>query len=500
MDDLYSDNDPDYRATLVRSGIPPPSLRDQRRQQQRNNDLSRYNPSLQRQAHHRYSPYEHHDQARQDKRHHATNQQYRSQYGSQNASNYPAQDMYHDRSRQPYPQHAEQRPPSQQRAPPLSYNQAAPVKPKPLDMRTSTDFLKCEKRLSVDSLVSVIKKNASEIDYEFLSSKGLVDRVNQLREKIRHVSAEQRSRARSKSNPFERIGDSIFMNRAATKMAALDATFGLTVTENSRDEFTFADICGGPGGFSEYLLWRVHSWGSSAHGFGITLKGDEEVNWHTEKFREDIPRHSLTTVDGPDGTGDLYKQENIRAFESAVLKETGGKGVFLAVADGGFDFSGNEGQQETLVQQLLLCEIITMLCTLKKGGHFVCKFFDMLSTCTASLVWLLYQLFDEICITKPLSSRPANAERYVVCKGLLYDHPTALVSTLLDMNKDTTCPSLFSRDILEKDEDFIDYIKMRNMKFAMKQTEALERLIFFIENPDAAPLYDQEQIKRTCLN
>lgn len=39
------------------------------------------------------------------------------------------------------------------------------------------------------------------------------------------------------------------MNRAATKLAALDATFGLTVTQNNK-EFTFADICGGPGGFS----------------------------------------------------------------------------------------------------------------------------------------------------------------------------------------------------------------------------------------------------------
>lgn len=39
------------------------------------------------------------------------------------------------------------------------------------------------------------------------------------------------------------------MNRAATKLAALDATFGLTVTEKNK-EFTFADICGGPGGFS----------------------------------------------------------------------------------------------------------------------------------------------------------------------------------------------------------------------------------------------------------
>lgn len=33
----------------------------------------------------------------------------------------------------------------------------------------------------------------------------------------------------------------------------------------------FADVCAGPGGFSEYVLWRK-KW--LAKGFGFTLKGD----------------------------------------------------------------------------------------------------------------------------------------------------------------------------------------------------------------------------------
>ena len=32
----------------------------------------------------------------------------------------------------------------------------------------------------------------------------------------------------------------------------------------------FADICAGPGGFSEYVLWR-RKW--HAKGFGLTLRG-----------------------------------------------------------------------------------------------------------------------------------------------------------------------------------------------------------------------------------
>lgn len=35
----------------------------------------------------------------------------------------------------------------------------------------------------------------------------------------------------------------------------------------------FADVCAGPGGFSEYVLWRK-KWRSK--GFGFTLKGSHD--------------------------------------------------------------------------------------------------------------------------------------------------------------------------------------------------------------------------------
>ena len=35
----------------------------------------------------------------------------------------------------------------------------------------------------------------------------------------------------------------------------------------------FADICAGPGGFSEYVLWRSKA---EAKGFGMTLRGQND--------------------------------------------------------------------------------------------------------------------------------------------------------------------------------------------------------------------------------
>ena len=37
----------------------------------------------------------------------------------------------------------------------------------------------------------------------------------------------------------------------------------------------FADLCAGPGGFSEYVLWRK---GWQAKGFGFTLRGNSNMS------------------------------------------------------------------------------------------------------------------------------------------------------------------------------------------------------------------------------
>eukprot|EP00276_Gloeochaete_wittrockiana_P005361 CAMPEP_0184669880 /NCGR_PEP_ID=MMETSP0308-20130426/79513_1 /TAXON_ID=38269 /ORGANISM="Gloeochaete witrockiana, Strain SAG 46.84" /LENGTH=92 /DNA_ID=CAMNT_0027116359 /DNA_START=20 /DNA_END=295 /DNA_ORIENTATION=- len=54
---------------------------------------------------------------------------------------------------------------------------------------------------------------------------------------------------------------------------------------------------------------------------------------------------------------------------------------------------------------------------LRKGGDFVCKIFDIYRPFNVGLFYLLYRHFDRVAIFKPLTSRPANSERYVVCKG-----------------------------------------------------------------------------------
>ena len=103
------------------------------------------------------------------------------------------------------------------------------------------------------------------------------------------LEPEELRKARTRSNPFETIRGVFFLNRAAMKMANMDAVFDFMFTEpksqdgkpvlHKNELLYFADVCAGPGGFSEYVLWRK-KW--RAKGFGFTLK--EQNDFKLEDF------------------------------------------------------------------------------------------------------------------------------------------------------------------------------------------------------------------------
>jgi 23S rRNA U2552 (ribose-2'-O)-methylase RlmE/FtsJ len=122
-----------------------------------------------------------------------------------------------------------------------------------------------------------------------------------------------------------------------------------------------------------------------------------------------IVRHA-----GADGTGDLYRIANIDHFVSAV----GGAGSCdLVTADGGFDVSSDYNRQELLTLRLILCEAYTMLRVQRRGGAGVLKVFDVSHADTQRILRVLGSAYESVTLVKPLSSRPANSEKYVVCDG-----------------------------------------------------------------------------------
>ncbi|MED6282441.1 Cap-specific mRNA (nucleoside-2'-O-)-methyltransferase 1 [Ilyodon furcidens] len=215
------------------------------------------------------------------------------------------------------------------------------------------------------------------------------------------------------------IMSSVF--RAAMKMANIDHCFdnmftnpkdseGKSLVKDREGELLyFGDVCAGPGGFSEYILWRKR-W--HAKGFGMTLRGP--CDFKLEDFYA-APSELFEPYygeGGVDGDGDITRPENVTAFRNFVMENTDRRGLHFLMADGGFSVEGQENIQEILTKQLLLCQFLTALSTLRTGGHFVCKTFDLFTPFSVGLVYLLYLCFDRISLFKPVTSRPANSERW----------------------------------------------------------------------------------------
>ncbi|KAI9346963.1 FtsJ-like methyltransferase-domain-containing protein [Obelidium mucronatum] len=389
-------------------------------------------------------------------------------------------------------------------------------------------------------------KKAALPNYDLFCYAALITRLSQKRTSLsQQLDPSAFSSARNATNPFTLVTDSqqLFINRAAIKIANMDAmaSFVNRLVENSRSwrsEPVFADLCSGPGGFSEYILYRIRKRhpNCSPKGYGITLRrGDLDFNAGFVQ-RE---RATFFPLYGKDGSGDLTRLENLDSFCDQVLgTNQDSRKVGLVTADGAFSCAGDELYQEDQVKVVLLAQLTTMFRILEKGGDFVMKTFELLTPFSVGLVYLLHKSFRKISVVKPFSSRPANSERYIICQDLFNPPSVEAIQNLREclgtlagirqpppssnnqISSSHTEPpggfiSLQERvalglfdvySILDiectvlKDEKFMDWIKESNVKITMRQTEALAKMeVYGSGNREAAVSLDtQQDVMKQC--
>eukprot|EP00934_Nitzschia_sp_Nitz4_P005151 Nitzschia sp. Nitz4//scaffold58_size112336//18950//20302//NITZ4_004018-RA/size112336-processed-gene-0.60-mRNA-1//1//CDS//3329554944//5141//frame0 len=245
------------------------------------------------------------------------------------------------------------------------------------------------------------------------------------------------SDARSLCNPMEALGErkghglnKMFLNRSAIKLANLDALLEFRLTQSTDPNFIFVDLCGAPGGFSEYLMKRAQSTRSvgSCRGYGMSLIGTNEHGqgtiWGLDSLSQ-VHGTFVTTYKisgGHDGTGDIYQWENVLELTRGMQHDLQASGVKhtkanLVVSDGGFDAQRNSECQEELAQKLILCEMAAGIHLLSEGGNMIIKMFGFQTQAIRHAMQSLYDMFQDIVVFKPISSRPASSERYVVFLG-----------------------------------------------------------------------------------
>jgi 23S rRNA U2552 (ribose-2'-O)-methylase RlmE/FtsJ len=266
------------------------------------------------------------------------------------------------------------------------------------------------------------------------------------------------------------------LSRSYFKMVELVNLFGLSINQSPISTFHLAE---GPGGFIEAIS-EIRNCKQDKY-IGITILDDSDINvpaWKkSEKFLKDNPNIFIET--GADKTGDIL---NINNFEYCVKKY--GSSMHLITADGGFDFSTNFNQQEHNVTKLLFAQICFALCMQKRDGAFILKLFDCFTPSTIDILYILSSFYKKVYITKPQTSRYANSEKYIVCKGFLFDSSIHFYRKLYDsFNTMIQTDNYINRFLsIPVSHFFINKLEEYNSIFGQQQIENIYYTLALIEN------------------
>lgn len=234
----------------------------------------------------------------------------------------------------------------------------------------------------------------------------------------------------------------------------------------------------GPGGFLEAMMkYRDNK---QDHYYGMTLKPENKTvpEWKLKKFETSC----ISTLYGVDNTGNLYNLENTHYLS----KTLGANSMDLVTADGGFDFSSDFNAQEDLSTRLIRCETYCALHMLKEGGAYILKIYDMFHHHTLHLFSILKACFTKIYIVKPLTSRPANSEKYLVCCGF----KPSIGEEYIDILK-----NIITKKIYTKRQTIFKTIDMYLLhKIVLYNVYYTSRQVFYIQRTiDLIKLFDSTQ-------
>ena len=316
-----------------------------------------------------------------------------------------------------------------------------------------------------------------------------------IKEQIEECGEEVWDSVKKYTNPFEFIHTAIPncktytvsklrpLSRSFYKMIELHATF-FTPSELPPCIKSF-HLAEGPGGFIEALV-HIRSRHAAAQNdvhYGMTLLNQDAScpGWKKSKGFLEVHKNRVCIESGADGTGNIISLDN---FEYCVSKYQ--NSCEFITADGGFDFSCDFNNQETMVSRLLAAEMGFALALQKHGGHFILKVFDTFTKPTIDILYILCNLYSEVYVSKPCTSRHANSERYIVCKNFrlktsdaLLPHLCAMFKQLEEFPQNAAMTSILP---LEHDSYFLNKIEECNAIIGQQQMETINATIHLILN------------------
>jgi 23S rRNA U2552 (ribose-2'-O)-methylase RlmE/FtsJ len=284
------------------------------------------------------------------------------------------------------------------------------------------------------------------------------------------------------------------LSRSFYKMIEIVKTFDLFNEFNEQPINTF-HLAEGPGGFIEATEYLRKNKNDTYYGMTLLDEDPSVPGWKkTNHFLQTHPNIKIEC--GSTGTGDLLEVDNLVYCNNKYKNQ-----FDIVTADGGFDFSIDFNQQEILATNLLLAQVSFAISIQKIGGHFILKIFDIFTKTTCDIMYLLSSLYKQVYIVKPSTSRLANSEKYIVCKGFRR-YPEKLINNIIN-DYNTLKETKYISSILNFNIDyfFINKIEEYNAIFGQQQIENINNTLNLFScrnNNDKMELLKKNNIQK-CI-
>lgn len=224
------------------------------------------------------------------------------------------------------------------------------------------------------------------------------------------------------SNPYELLspnkikkkgGSSIYYGKKIPAINAINRAFFKFIEMNNefnilpdQKKIKVAFLAEGPGGFIQAVSYLRKQYNEDEY-FAVTLKSDNKHLLFNEGLIKQCEKINPKLLQ--------IKYYDICQTDNALKFIKKCKKINVVTADGGFEIEEYD-QQEQQSLKLIFHQLWIALAIQEKGGHFICKIFSSTTYPTMFIIMMCSLFYDEVYITKPLTSRPMNSEKYIIAK------------------------------------------------------------------------------------
>lgn len=384
-------------------------------------------------------------------------------------------------------------------------------------------------------ILSGIENVASEMNVRFYKKKepdlpkieyGFDVKLNEYRDNIDNIDNDLWKKIRWYINDYDFVVKDPIINRAFYKYWEIINKFNIFKEYNLSSDLIL-HCAEAPGGFIQgtNLYLQIEKTNESnikkeivdEDGFTV-VKKHSKVNKHKiytislnkecsqykqfnlPSYNKDVMNKYVYLSYGYDNTGDINNVINI----DHIYKKS--KQLFyLITGDGGFDEGCNFNNKEQLHYNLILNEVYSAIKLQNTNGHFILKMFDIYTDTSIHLLYLLSLCYKEVFIYKPITSRPTNSEKYIICKyfncdedkrNLFVENLKSLSLSLLkscNSDKENTKDTYISFVLFnEIPISFIEKIKNINKELLERQCVFLEQAITLCNDSEFLDNYNSK--------